>query len=403
MSKPQHPASAMTRRSAVTRLGAAAAVMVLPQPLRSTPALPSRARPDEDFDRLLRLASVPSLSYAVVDGDRITTRSLGVKRAGGSEAVSPDTVYAAASLTKAVFAYLFLSFVREGLVSLERPVAEYLPLPNPDDAKARTITARHLLSHSGGWRNWRNNAQQPLAADFDPGTKWSYSGEGYFFLQRVLEKLTGKGMSQLARERVFEPLGMKRSSMVRLVELEPFQASGHNGRSEVTPPFGTPTALELRRMMSARGLPLDAAKTEDVEKAMASAEPTLPVLPNYLAPNAAASMLTTAADFALFLRHLVTARRAGGVPGAIVDLMMSPQIRCNEAVQWGLGAGLETIGSRTLAWQWGDNPGFKNFYFADPTNGKAMAVFTNGDRGARVYERVIRSVTGEDHPAFLWS
>jgi CubicO group peptidase (beta-lactamase class C family) len=311
-------------------------------------------------------------------------------------------VYAAASLTKAVFAYTFLSFVREGLVSLERPVVEYLPLPNPDDAKARTITARHLLSHSGGWRNWRNNAQQPLTADFDPGTKWSYSGEGYFFLQRVLEKLTGKAMSQLARERVFEPLGMKRSSMVRLEELEPHQASGHNGRGEPTPPFGTPTALELRRMMSARGLPLDAAKTEDSEKAIATAEPTLPVLPNYLVPNAAASMLTTAADFALFLRHLVTARRGGGAPAAIVDLMMTPQIRCNEAVQWGLGAGLEDVGSRTLAWQWGDNPGFKNFYFADPKNAKAMAVFTNGDRGGRVYERVIRSVTGEDHPAFLW-
>jgi CubicO group peptidase (beta-lactamase class C family) len=402
MSQPEQSSTAISRRAAVARLGAAAAVMTIPQPLRAEQVTPGRGKPSEDFERLLRLASVPSLSYVTVDGDRIVTRSLGVRRSGGAEPATPDTVYAAASLTKAVFAYVFLSFVKEGLVSLDRPVAEYLPLPNPDDAKARTITASHLLSHSGGWRNWRNNAQQPLTADFDPGSKWSYSGEGYFFLQRVLEKLTGKAMGQLARERVFEPLGMKRSSMVRPAELEPHLASGHNGRGEPTPPFGAPTLLELRRMMTARGLPLDAAKSEDAEKAIATAEPTLPVLPNFLSPNAAASMVTTAADFGIFLRHLVTARRSGGAPAAIVDLMMTPQVRCNDAVQWGLGVGLEDIGSRTLAWQWGDNPGFKNFYFADPKNGKAMAVFTNGDRGHRVYERVIRSITGEDHPAFLW-
>ena len=114
-------------------------------------------------------------------------------------------------------------------------------------------------------------------------------------------------------------------------------------------------------------------------------------------------MLTTANDFALFLRHIITARRAGSAPAAIVELMMSPQFKCNEAMQWGLGVGLEDVGNRRYAWQWGDNPGFKNFFFVDPQRTKAMAVFTNGDRGARVYERVILAIAGEDHPAFLWA
>jgi CubicO group peptidase (beta-lactamase class C family) len=156
-------------------------------------------------------------------------------------------------------------------------------------------------------------------------------------------------------------------------------------------------------MMAARGAPLEAAKVEDSEQAIKTAEPTLPALPNFLAPNAAASLLTTANDFALFLRHLVTAKRAGGAPAAIVDLMMTPQVKCNEAVQWGLGVGLEDVGGQRYAWQWGDNPGFKNFFYADPQRGKAFAIFTNGDRGARVYERVIRALTGVDHPAFLWA
>ncbi len=72
----------------------------------------------------------------------------------------------------------------------------------------------------------------------------------------------------------------------------------------------------------------------------------------------------------------IMARRKGGKPAAIVDQMMSPQVRCNEAVQWGLGVGLEDVGGTSYAWQWGDNSGFKHIYLADPQN--------------------------EDHPAFLW-
>jgi len=363
----------------------------------------TRADNDADFERVMRLASVPSMSYALVDGDKITTKALGVRRLGEADRVTADTVYAAASLTKTVFSYVLLGLVNEGLLSLDRPAREYLPLPNPDDPRAPAITLRRLLSHSGGWRNWRNNATQPLTSDFEPGTKWSYSGEGFFYMQRILEKLTGKGMSQLARERVFEPLGMKRSSMVILAELEPYLAAGHSGRGDVVQPFGRPSLLELRRVMTERGVSLDMVKTEDAESALKTAEPTLPVLPNYLNPNAAASMQTTANDFGIFLRHLVTAKRRGGAPAAIVEQMTSPQIRCNEAVQWGLGVGLEDIGTRRYAWQWGDNSGFKHIYLADTQNEKAMVVFTNGDRGARVYERVIRATMGEDHPAFLWA
>lgn len=83
--------------------------------------------------------------------------------------------------------------------------------------------------------------------------------------------------------------------------------------------------------------------------------------------------------------------------------MMTPQVRCNETIEWGLGIGLESHGTSRAAWQWGDNPGFKNFCFADPASGTAMVVFTNGDRGARVYERVIRATTGRDRTAFLFS
>ncbi len=406
--RPDRP-DPVSRRTALGRLAAAAVAAAMPSTVRASPSRSGDAGAhgvpvqEPEYASLLRQANVPSFAAAMVDGERVTTRVLGVRRAGEPERVSEDTVYAAASLTKMVFAWTLLGLVREGLLDLDRPVRDYLALPNPDDPRAGAITARRLLSHTGGWRNWRNNATQALTADFEPGARWSYSGEGFFFLQRIVEKLTAKPLPALVRERVLAPLGMRRTSLVALAELEPFQASGHSGRGEPTTPFGRATLLELRRAMAARSLSLEDARVEDAEAAIRAAEPNLPVLPNFLSPNAAASLLTTPADFARFLRHFVTAREAGGAPAAIVELMMTPHVRCNEAVQWGLGVGLEDIGARRAAWQWGDNPGFKNYVFADPVGKQAMVVFTNGDRGARVYERVIRGITGEDRPGFLWA
>lgn len=388
--------ASMSRRGAVRALGLSAVGLTYAGNAER------QTRDAFEFADMLRLASVPSFAMARIEGNRITTQALGTQRADESVPVAADTVYAAASLTKAVFAYTFLSFVQEGLVSLDIPVGTYLELPNPNDPRGGAITARHLLSHSSGWRNWRNSTTTPLVADFEPGSRWSYAGEGYFFLQRVLEKLTGRSTSALMQERVFTPLGMTRSSLAPLAELDVNRAVGHDGRGTPGTPFGRATVLEVRRAMADAGRGVETATVEDAERAIRLAEPTLPVLPNFLPLNAAASMLTTASDYALFLRHVVTARRRGGTAAAVVGMMMAPQVRCNDRVSWGLGVGLETVGGRPCAWQWGDNPGYKSYFWADPAREQAMVVFTNGDRGARVYERVIRSVTGNDRPGFLW-
>lgn len=384
----------MDRRSALFTLGAAAFAAPSWRLRRSSPA-------QDEYEQWMRDAGVPSISMARIEGDQVTYLSLGVRKAGEQARVAPDTVYAAASLSKLVFAYAFLDLVQQGRLSLDRPVAEYLALPNPADVRARLITARHLLSHSSGWRNWRNTTTDTLTTTFEPGTGWQYSGEGFFFLQRIMEQVTGQSMAQVCRERVFEPLGMTRSSMASLESLEAYQATGHNTEGVPRASFGRATLIELRKRMSERGTTLDAARVEDVEAAMQAAEPRLPVLPNFLAPNAAASLLTTAEDFGKFLRHLANPP-ASGTARAITRDMMTPQVRRNGALQWGLGIGLEEVAGRPVGWQWGDNPGFKNFCCFDPAKRSALVIFTNGDRGARVYERVVRAATGVDHPAFLF-
>ena len=95
--------------------------------------------------------------------------------------MTADTVVEAASLSKPVFAYLVMQLVSEGVIDLDKPMNDYVPLPNQGDARAKVITARHALSHSTGWRNWRNNTTQALTSDFEPGSRFGYSGEGFYF------------------------------------------------------------------------------------------------------------------------------------------------------------------------------------------------------------------------------
>lgn len=362
-------------------------------------AAPSSA-PDE-IARLMRLASVPGMSIATVQGADLAVEGYGVRRAGTQDTVTGDTVFEAASLSKPVFTAIALQLAADGLIDLEKPLGDYLALPNPADDRARTITAAHVLSHSGGWRNWRGGRDTTLTSDFPPGSRFSYSGEGFFFLQRVAETLTGKGLSRLARERVFEPLGMRSSSFIWRPELDGTLASPHSNRGVAFDSHHVRIAKAFRALPTQSGRTLDDWTNEDVERAMPSADANLPVLPNFLVPNAAASLMTSARDYGTFVRWLLG---AGPVSGgrALFDRMLPQRVAINEALGWGLGVGVERHAGRQYVWHWGDNPGFKNFVIAEPESGWGVVIFTNGNAGARVYERVLRARTGVDHPAFLW-
>ena len=96
----------------------------------------------------------------------------------------------AASLVKQVIAHLALELVDD----LDEPVC--------DD-----ITVRHVLTHTTGLPNWRP-AGQPLMPLRPPGQRWGYSGEGYVLLQHHLEARSGQSITDLAHDRVFEPLDM---------------------------------------------------------------------------------------------------------------------------------------------------------------------------------------------------
>ena len=194
---------------------------------------------------------------------------------------------------------------------------------------------------------------------------------------------------------------MKTSGFIWRPDLDAALASPHTNRGQPMDSFNVRSGKAFAGLVAEMGKPVEAWTAEDVEKALARMDATIPVLPNNMVPNVAASLLTTARDYGTFVRWLLG---AGPVSGgrAILDRMIVHRSTINEALGWGSGIGLEQAGGRKYFWHWGDNPGFKNFVVGEPATGSAIVLFTNGNGGQRVYERVIRARTGVDHPAFLW-
>ena len=352
--------------------------------------------------RLLELASVPGLGLGVVEDGHTWTRGFGHAVEDPAQAASPETVFEAASLGKPLFAYAVLRLVDAKILDLDRTLHEYLPLSEANSARMKRVTVRQVLSHTTGLPNWRSQPG-PLEPAEEPGTNFSYSGEAYFYLQRVVEAVTAKPLARVMREQVFDRLGMKHSSYVWLPEFETRMAAGYDGQENR---LDVQAAIGRRTLSIAQewGIPLTDWRYQESARAIPLVNPQWPVLPLYMVPNAATSLLTTVSDYTKFLTRLVAGKERPGLDlsSATRRAMSDPVVRLNSALWWGLGWGIQRDEHGEMLWHWGANNSFRNFVIADPVNGRAVVVFTNSENGPRLYERVIVAVTGHDHPAFLW-
>jgi CubicO group peptidase (beta-lactamase class C family) len=371
---------------------------------RGPDVLGPRWRPTGDLlralPRLLELASVPCVSLATVDGDGVFPKAVGRACVDPQRGAGEGTVFEAASLGKPLFAYLVLRLVDAGTLDLDRPLYDYLPTPEADNPRMRRVTARHVLTHTSGLPNWRREPGllEPAA---EPGETYAYSGEGFFFLQRVVERVTDRPAARLLREEVLKPLGMTESGWVWRPEFDAAMAVGYDEEGK---PAEVYAAIGRRAAIIARewGKPVEEWRYEDAVRTVPLVNPDWPVLPLYMVPNVAASLLTTARDYSRFLAHLVALPPGGLALGATTrEAMTTPQVRINSALGWALGWGTQEDEHGRILWHWGANNGFRNFAVADLANGRAIVVLTNSGNGPRVYERVIVALTGHDHPAFL--
>ena len=195
-------------------------------------AMPSPSAIDREARRTMDATGARGMAIAVVDnGQVLHVAAYGARNARGAP-LQPDTIMYGASLTKVVFAYLVMQLVDEGRLDLDTPIARYLPRPLPDyaapeiedryarwsdlagDERWRRLTPRMLLTHSSGFANF--GFLEPdgrLRIHFEPGTRYSYSGDGIILLQFVLEQGLGLDIGREMQRRIFDPLGMTRTSM----------------------------------------------------------------------------------------------------------------------------------------------------------------------------------------------
>jgi CubicO group peptidase (beta-lactamase class C family) len=347
--------------------------------------------PPPSFEaEILRMMEVGPVPGAVIgtlrEGKPGWVRPLGVRDMETRAPVLPDTVFHAASLSKQATTFAAFKLRDQGKLDFDKTLVSYVD--DLEDEKARTVTIRNVLSHSSGFPNWRSEAGKKLIPDFTPGSKFQYSGEGFFYLQRIMEQVTGQGFGQLMNELVFQPLKMTSTGMVWRPDLASQSALPYNRRGELRKDWDK-TPRRLYEIADQKGRPIDTWKYADC--LAAAVELGRPPIPDSIVPNAAASMVTCAPDYARFLA------------AAIVNPeIRKEQIKIRPTLGWGLGWGIERAAGREYLWQWGDNPGFKNFVAAEPATGNAVFVFTNGDSGQHIYDRIVTHATGHEHPALFW-
>jgi CubicO group peptidase (beta-lactamase class C family) len=351
---------------------------------------------------MLELADVPGVAFGVVEQGKVWKAGFGRATPTPPTPVSDETVFEAVSLGKPLFAYAVLRLAERGTLDLDRSLYDYVPLPEANNPRMRRVTAAHVLSHTTGLPNWRDQPG-PLLPVTEPGTAFSYSGEAFYYLQRVIEAKLGQPFAQMMRDQVLVPLGMTGSSYVWLPAFQGHKAAGRdeNGnQADIYQALGQ----KAEQLAQQWGKPVVEWRYEDAAKAIPLLNPQWPVIPLYLIPSAAGSLLTTVGDYARFLQRLVAPPGAPGLELSkkMRQRMMTPRVRLNRALSWGLGWGIQRDDHGEVLWHWGANDSFRNFVIADVAGDRAVVVLTNGQAGPKVYERVITAVTGHDQPAFLW-
>jgi CubicO group peptidase (beta-lactamase class C family) len=327
--------------------------------------------------QLMSEVDVPGVSIACVqDGKLAWARAFGMKNSLSKAPVDNETLFEAASISKTVFAYAALKLCERGIIELDTPLTHYTPARFAEgDARLDKITARHVLSHSSGFAEWRSS-DAPLIRS-EPGKAFQYSGEGYFYLQSVITGLTGKvDRSQCAeyeagfevcatdfddfmKRRLLRPFGMSLSNYLPGPRWEKRIANGHTSGGDKA------------------GSPILKAKPRGSDVA------------RY---GAVGGLNMTAREYARFLMEVVAPRPADEfrLGRALHAEMVRPQIQLPKGEEidgcnaWALGWGVQEREGGNLLVHSGGQSGFRSLALASIERKAGFIVLTNSDNGGRL-------------------
>jgi CubicO group peptidase (beta-lactamase class C family) len=309
---------------------------------------------------------MPGLSIVIINNGKIAYHNaFGVANIDSKEVVNEKSVFEAASLSKPAFAYFALKMVDKGILNLDTPLYRYMPYPDIErDERYKSITARMVLSHQSGFPNWRNN-QEPsdsilhirkgdLYLKFTPGTNFSYSGEGYFYLAKVIAHLnnrTLKNLDTLFQQEVAIPLKMQHAAFTGNSYIFHHKVTGHR-EGKVSPSKVDTIFFNLKASF-----------------------------------NPAASLHTDATSYAHFIIGLINGK---GLTQKSTDEMFKPQVNLEGTgkmdpsggiVAWGLGIAIRKTPWGLMYEHGGNNGNFQAMCIFSKENKNGYLFFTNGDKG----------------------
>lgn len=310
---------------------------------------------------LMREHQTPGVSVAVIrDGKIDWTRGFGIADVETGRAVTSQTLFQAASISKPVTAAAALSMVEDGLLDLDEDVNRKLKswkVPTNEFTEQQPVTLRQLLSHTAGttvdgFPGYARGAKlpsmidileghgntDPVRVDTLPGSNWRYSGGGYTIIELLMVDVAGKGYAEIVRERVLEPVGMTHSTYMH---------------------------------------PLPLARENEAATAYASDGSPIEGRYHNYPEIGAAGLWTTAEDLARFALAIQQSR--AGMPGSLLSSRLVGEMLTPVMNHYGLGLGLSEDGRRFG--HSGANKGFRSRMSASLDDGWGIVVLTNGDGG----------------------
>jgi len=344
------------------------------------------AQIDSTVNNLMQAAHVTGAGIALFHhGQVVYLKAYGLRDPEKNLPLTPDSVMSAASLTKAAFATVVMQLVQRGVLSLDKPIEQYLGKPLGDfpnysdlkgDPRTAKLTLRILLDHTSGFANFRwFEDDRKLRLHFDPGTRFAYSGEGINLAQFVVEQVTGKSLTTLMQQNLYAPLRMSRSSMVWESRFASDYANGYD---------------EHGRSLGHK---------------------------HWTSPNAAGSMQTTPRNYAASLSALM---RGKALNPAAREKMLTPQIRIHSAHQfpslnpettnandsialsYGLGWGLYSSPYGPAFFKEGHDDGWRNLALIFRTHGDGILILTNSSNGEGIFKPLIDALLGQTGFPFDW-
>jgi CubicO group peptidase (beta-lactamase class C family) len=328
---------------------------------------------DKRIPELLSETKVPGLSIAIVKDSALAwRRSYGVANVETKAPISDNTIFEAGSVSKTVFAYAVLKLCEKGVLSLDAPLTTYRAERPLSDPRVDLITVRRVLCHTTGLPNWRSS-DTPLGLAFTPGERWSYSGEGYWYLQAVVTRLLGRvdpdkcrtfedGLRVCATDigdwlkaNVLDPFGMSSSGYLWNADYEIRAAQGHDSDGRVRSPRRRASAVDAARYAAAGGLH------------------------------------TTATEYARFMIEVLDPRPpdAHRLSRQMRDEMIRPHVKVDSTSSWALGWQVFHGQTGDVISHGGDNPGFKAFVVASVAHKAGWVILMNGDNAGPIIQALV--------------